>query len=417
MKLLQIILSLFLAWSIKAQATDTLVLDQTYLATKTRTYTLTEEGLDGPGANLIKKAIQESQFTILGEYHGSAQISNFTKALIPYLKAADYRHFACELGPHSARKLAALANPPAETLHQLITFNREYAFPEIGDVPLPFFENQEDAAFLSDIQEQQMQIWGLDQEYFSAVFFLYDELLSLAAYKPNYPEIVALKEKGAAETKKWMIADDESEEGISVFEKILEEPAVQSFFSAFTEQDALALQIIEDLKISWDIYDRYKGGASHQDRLNYIRSNFLSAYQNASESTVQPKFFIKIGHLHAPRNPIGGPDVGSLLQEIAKKKGTKSTHLSMISRYYRVDGQLTDFLKTNPRRYSQYKLFLAAAKPDQGLVVDLTSIREDLANGRVKYPNNTNRKHWQRLIENFDYQVVLPADYPATPAN
>ncbi|GAB5551671.1 MAG: hypothetical protein Sapg2KO_12620 [Saprospiraceae bacterium] len=417
MKLLQIILSLVLAWSVKAQATDTLILDQTYLATKTRTYTLTEKGLNGPGAILIKKAIQQSQFTILGEYHGSAQISNFTKALIPYLRAADYQHFACEIGPHSARRLIAIANPPAQTLRQLKAFNQQYAFPEIGDIPLPFFENQEDGAFLSEIKKYQMQIWGLDQEYFSAVFFLYDELLSLAAYKSNYSEIIALKERGVEEIKKWMIVDDESEEGIPVFEKILELPAVQSFFSVFTEQDSLALQIIEDLKISWDIYNRYKGGASHQDRLNYIRSNFLRAYQNASEQTVNPKFFVKIGRLHAPRNPIGGPDVGSLLQEIAKKNGTKSTHLSMMSRYYRVDGQLTDFLKTNPRRYNRYELFLAAAKPDHGLVIDLVSIRADLANGRVKYPNNTNRKYWQSLIENFDYQVVLPADYPATPAN
>lgn len=417
MKLLQIILLLVSTLFLEAQSTDTLFLDQVYLATKSKTFTLTDRGLAGPGAQSIQAAIQKSQFTILGEYHGSPQISKFTKAIIPYLATAGYRYFACEVGPHSARKLTELANPPAQTLRQLTAFNRQYAFSEIDDVPLPFFEHKEDAEFLSAIKQQKMDIWGLDQAYFSSIYFLYDELLSIAKLKTNYQEIKRLKEATAAITKDWMIKDDESEEGINIFGKILEEPSVKAFFTAFKESDSLAFQIIKDLKISWDIYDRYQGGASHQDRLNYIRANFRREYRGASQQEKAPKVFVKIGRLHAPRNPIGGPDIGSLLQEMAKENGTKSTHLSMISRYYRADGQLTDFLKTNTRRYGRYELFLAAAKPDYGLVVDLRSIREDLANGRVKYPNDPNRKYWQSLIENFDFQVVLPADYPATPTN
>lgn len=416
MKLLPISFLLICTLTLKAQLTDNIIFDETYLATKTTTFTLTEKGLNGPGAQLIEQAIRQSQFTILGESHGSAQISNFTKAIVPYLAASDYQHFACEIGPHSARKLTHLSTPPNRTLKQLTAFNQKYAFTEIDDVPLPFFESHEDAAFLSSIKQQQMDIWGLDQEYYSALFFLFDELLNLAVDKPNFAEIETQKETAAKRSKKLLIEEEKSEQGDQVFAKILAEPTVQGFFGVFQEEDSLALQIIKDLKISWDIYNRYLGGVSHQDRLNYIRSNFLREYQQAAKLEAQPKVFVKVGALHAPKNPIGGPDIGSLLQEMAEENGTQSTHLTIMSRYQKEKEQVTDFLETNPQRYGRYALFLAAAKPDHGLVIDLRAIRNDLANGQLKYPKNANLMYLKTIIENFDLQIILPTDYPATPA-
>ncbi|MEM6379415.1 MAG: hypothetical protein AAF705_14500, partial [Bacteroidota bacterium] len=271
--------------------------------------------------------------------------------------------------------------------------------------------------FLGALKKHKMDIWGLDQEYFSAVFFLYDELLDLAKGKSNFQEIETHKKAATLVTKQWMIKDDASEYGIQVFKKILEEPAVQSFFKAFDEADVLAQQMIKDLKISWDIYNRYLGGASHQDRLDYIRANFLKSYQKAKSQKSHPKVFVKVGSLHAFKNPIGGPDVGSLVQELAQQNATQSTHLHMITRYRRVDGQLIDHLKTNPKRYGRYELFLNTAQPGYGLLIDLRTIREELKQGKVKYPKDPNSKYWKTIIENFDFQVVLPTDYPATALN
>jgi uncharacterized iron-regulated protein len=68
------------------------------LETNTYYFKIADHKLVGDGAKFLADELAKSQFVLLGEYHGSHQISVFTKAIIPILNDADFRNFGLEVG-------------------------------------------------------------------------------------------------------------------------------------------------------------------------------------------------------------------------------------------------------------------------------------------------------------------------------
>lgn len=404
--------SFFMIWACQTPKTNIPssalpALDSAFVASHTHYFQLTPEGFTGEGAQALEQAVQTAQILVLGETHGSPTLSRFVEQLAPMLRTNGFRHFACEIGPHSAQYLEQLTTVPENIPANLAAFYEQYQFEAIADVPMPFFELQEDAAFLQAIRREGFSIWGLDQEYFSSVFFLLDWL-----QRQLKPEDVptALHQAAVATIRKWMIQEDQDDEGFPVFERILQEPAVKAYFNALEAHSPEAQALLHDLKISWDIYDRYRGGASHGDRVQYIRNNFQQQYDRRGT----PKVFVKIGRLHASKVESGGElDLGELTHTLASEAGLESINIAVWNRYYRTEeGVVIDWLEKRNRYYCQNLPLILQARKDAFALIDLRPIREAVANGQVAPPES---ERLQALLDGFDYELLLPTDYAGTP--
>ncbi len=388
-------------------ASGQMLLDSTYLSSRVSYFTMDDKKWDGSGAKVLEEYMNKSQFIVLGEFHGSSKISEFTKRMIPKLHTIGFDKFACEIGPHSGKEIQHLIQEHEKTVPSLYSFNSEYYFKEIDDIPIPFFDGIEDAEFAQQLGQYQFDIWGLDQEYFSGVFFLFDKI---ASHHPNDRNIQRLKIASDSIARYWILEDDKEEIEGGVFRKILEEPTVQRFFDIAEQEHQGSKSIIEDLKISWDIYNRYKGGASHNDRANYIKDNFDKNF----EGTEQSKVLVKFGQLHATQDGSETEDIGFHLEQIARKRGTYCTNIALWNKYYSEGGKIVDLAETS-RFYQSYHPFTAFGKRNEWGIIDLAKIRKEWKDGKIIIPEGKNKVRLERLLNGFDLYIILPVDKRVKP--
>ena len=389
-------------------------LDSAYVASKTSYFQIEEGGMKGNGANVIKEVLKKSQFFIIGEIHGSSQISNFTNAILPIAKKTGYRNFALEVGPHSAEVLNKISSTPKQTISEMNKFNSKYYFEDAEDTSIPFFKGVEDAQFLATAAALKFDLWGIDQEYYYAVFHLFDELLDIAKSKSNFEEIKTIKIQADSDVKKWFVKEENSNDEIDVFGEILNEESVQRFFSQFNASDGRALEIIKDLKYSWDIYTNWRNG-SHATRISYMRSNFTKQYDAVKENKEFPKVLMKIGGLHARRIiALDAYDMGHYLDEIAKAENQQSTSVIMSNRFLLRNEKEIDVAKSGHVRAKRLSDFYLQGKANEWTIINLKVMREAMNAGTLKLPNDDSYHEIRKLIEGYDYQVICPMDQYAT---
>ncbi|WP_103070393.1 hypothetical protein [Aquimarina sediminis] len=389
-------------------------IDSTYIATKTRHFTLADTIITGEGYALLKNIISNSQFIMFGERHGSKVTSELIAALIPILHKEGFNHTAFEVGPYAAKKLMTLSSPPSATVENLKIFTSKYALEEDHQVPIPFFDGLEDAYFLRAIRERNMNIWGLDQEYYSSTLFFIDEFLSLAKNDTEYLTIKSEKEKVSKIITSWYTKDNLPNSNIKLFEEIQKDSIVTQYLNRFREKENTK-KMVQDLEMSWDIYTRWRDD-SHADRISYMRTNFLSHYNKALETEANPKVFLKFGNLHASKIMTNRCyDLGNLITEIATKNDSKATIINSWHRYFNTNGIEEDYLKKYPLYFNRLRDFMIQAKRDQWTIIDLESIRKDIELGHVTLPTNGDYHRIKNLIEGYDYQLILPVDSKITP--
>lgn len=366
------------------------------------------DALCGEGWEVLKASLSHAQFMVLGEYHGSSTTAHFTRAILPELRKKDFNHFAVEVGPHSASILEEMATPPSATLENLHQFYSKYFIKKDYDIPIPFFDGVEDAAFLAEAKKQGYDLWGLDQEYYSSAIMLGDRLLDLKKGTPKYGEIKAAKLAYDSTFLAAHTRDASHEEGFRMFKVLLESPEVNHYFSFF-ESDSTGQAIIQALKKSWDIYDRndYRGGYSHGHRIAYMRQNFLKNYQSATEDL--PKVFIKTGAFHAGKSYAGSVyDVGNLAYELAQVNGTNCINIRCQYRYYEEDAKVTD--ESENAYISAQKTFQQLGRKDEYVLVDLRPIARQMKALKLKLPNDVGFHHLKYMVENFDFLLLNPLD-------
>jgi len=386
-------------------------IDSAYIASKTSYFQVKNRLIIGDGSSLLKAMINQSQFVVFGERHNSLETSRLISALIPILDQFNYQNIALEIGPQSAKKLRELSKNANETVKNLKQFNTKYARPLLARYPIPFFTGTEDAEFLAKMATSNMNIWGLDQEYYYSILFLTDGILKLEKYHPNFSEFQIKKEKVDKVIKRWFFKEVRSKKEKDIFSRIVKEPRVVDFFDNC--QHPASIQIIKDLKLSWDIYSRWKKG-SHLDRISYMRNNFLQNYNGLKSKTSNPKVFIKVGQAHASKIISNRAyDLGHLANELAAKNGTNCTNINTWTRFYiNKKGKSVDY--ANQNFYHRIKQFIIFGKKDQWAIIDFKSIRKDIATGKVALPSTGNFHTLNSLIQGYDYQLILPEDRRVT---
>ncbi len=426
MKPFILLVTLFLFFSCKEKQSEVIVdkskhvgkipvIDSSYVATQTTYFKIQDGAIIGDGRTTLDTLIATSQFIMFGELHGSKNTSQMITALIPLLHKAGFNHTAFEVGPYSAKKLVNLSTPPSATVENLKKFTSRYAGKEDNQVPIPFFDGLEDAYFLQSIREHDINLWGLDQEYYSSTLYFMDELLSFVKNDADYTIIKSEKEEASKIITSWYAKEENSDTDIDLFKEIQKEPAVQQYLNRFRNDETTKV-IINDLEISWDIYSRWRSD-SHADRISYMRNNFMKHYREALETETRPKVFLKFGNLHASKIVTNGCyDLGNLITELANKSGTKATIINSWNRYYsNKKGKEIDYLKKYARYYKRVHDFMVMAKTSEWTIIDLESIRNDIKNGRIALPTNGNYHRMKQLLDGYDYQLILPLDKAVTP--
>ena len=194
-----------------------------------------------------------------------------------------------------------------------------------------------------------------------------------------------------------------------MFAELLKERSLQDFFAVFDEKDVKAKSIIHDLKLSWDIYSRWRKD-SHADRVSYMRNQFMDNYEHATTSRKNPKVFVKVGQAHAAQTISNGAyDLGYMCNELAQKNGTKCININSWTSYYLEETEVVNVLQERSY-YKRFKSFTCFADKDQWTIIDLVSIREDVAKGHLLLPQNGDYHAIKKLIEAYDYQLIMPLD-------
>lgn len=388
-----------------------------FIKKHTNYFTIDNFKINGEGKKTWNRIIQESQFIVYGEIHGSKQTSILTKSLIPILKKVDFNHFAIEVGPNSAQKLTELSTPVDKTLSNLKAFNTKYTVVKGEDVaiPIPFFDNVSDAEFLQEARKNDMILWGLDQEFYYGSFFLMDELVTTVKNTPDYSHIMTLKNAAQVSIYKHLTAEAEGKTK-APYLQIIKEKSVLDFFNSFKKDNIKAQKIIDDLKISWDIYIHWRDD-SHADRISYMRANFMNHYNAALKKEKLPKVLVKIGSLHASKMiALNAFDIGNLTEELAQSNNTISTSINSWQLFTKdpKTGEIINNMEKY-KSFARYRSFTNLAKKDQWAIIDLKPIRESIEKGVIQLPQNGDYHKLRKLIYSYDYQLLLPVDPPSVP--
>ena len=359
-------------------------------------FQINNANLNGEGADILKQHIASSKFFVLGENHSSTEVSKLTKSLVPILDKSGYKVVAFEVGPISAEKLKELSEIPDSTQARLKAFNGKYFASSWGTSAIPFFNGISDAAFLKAFAETNMDIWGIDQEFFFSVLFLGDDMVESKSNDPNYEEIKAAWTK-AKETAE---AEFENMSG-NVLTKIFTHPDFQQFEKMFDSDDIYAQEVLKRLHETRHIYESH-----HKVRVDYINSNFLTNYLAFEEKHQDARYFIKIGAIHAATNmrSLGYYDVGALTQEIANAENAKTTNVIIPRATY--EGE--DYRDVGTSLINFHK-------KDRWTLIDLEKLRNDLNSNKFQIITHPEYRELSRTIRGFDLLLIPPADKKQVP--
>ena len=106
----------------------------------------------GDGSAFLLSEFAKHQYVLMGEYHGSHQLSLFTQAIIPPLHKNGFRYFGLEIGPVSSQILTEMMADTGKISKKLNQLNSRYLKKAENRyfTPIPFFSYVEDAEFIKE---------------------------------------------------------------------------------------------------------------------------------------------------------------------------------------------------------------------------------------------------------------------------
>ncbi len=363
----------------------------------------------GDGAVFLQKEFENSQFVVLGEYHGDAQISNFTNAILPVLSKLNFKYFGVEIGPHSAEMLMNLCKEnPTETemiLHRFYTTQYQLS----KSVAIPFFSNVEDARFLTTALDNDFELFGIDQEGYDAAYFLFDELL-----RQNKPSVADGIAKDAYQKLMDENAKDLKKDDHPFHEHLLQSKEIELFFSAMDKKNKKVQDIISALKKTWRIFADYgiRRYDNLQGRADYMKTQFARKYKECQEEQLLPKMLLKMGAMHSRKGFTSNNvfDMGNMIEELANVNQTQDLNIAFEFRYFLEDGVYEDNLDGNSKWTNEMKPLLSLGEKEKWTIIDMRELKRIWLNERKIIP----REILRRIVWN-DLIIIPPASYDGTP--
>jgi hypothetical protein len=362
-------------------------------------FKIENEKIVGNSYEILNNRISKSQFVLLGENHFVSEISLFTNSLIPMLAKNNFKYFIAEIGPNSVKKLVSEIQKKGQ-LFDFNTKNHELT----GEIPIPFFDGKEDELFLKTALKNNFKISGIDQEYLSSQFFLFEEILELSKNKKTITPAYQIATGFMLSEFKEFWKDPNHK----VFEKYINSKEINTFFELTNKENTQIQAIISDLKISWQIYRLYQerlGKESNNLRIQNMKTNFSKYYKETAKKDDLPKMFVKMGaaHLSNGLSIFGYYDLGNMIKELSHFNQTTSTSILCMSRFRMKDNQITDELSAeNP-----LNIILEKGNKEEWTLIN----NVELLNYCYKEKINVNSE-LKKELERFDFILIPPVVHP-----
>lgn len=408
---------LFFASAVFCFAQEKQLLTAKDLEQNTRYFEIVDNKLVGDGAKFLTDEIKQSQYVLLGEYHGSLRISEFTKAVIPIFHDAGCRTFGLEIGPVSAEILSELSSDSGQTISNLKNFNSNFyvATKRRTFTPIPFFANVEDAEFLVETRKRNWNLLGLDQEFSFSYIPLIERMYKNLKPK-NKTELKQLYEQVTNSIKTFYEAN--VKDGKSQYKAILESKEVNEFLDSAAKENPKNKRIAEAIKFTTEIYymndDQIrKYYDANNGRVNYMKKNLSEGFAKLKFDLKKDKMLLKMGADHTGRgfSDLSLFEIGNTLSELAAFNGNSSLHVEFGSRYYTENGKEVDALSDTKGFLYRYQALLQMAQKDKWTVIDLRPLRKN-----VFYRRQFNLDSIVlEIFKNQDLYIIPPIDKEPSP--
>ena len=362
-------------------------------------FKIENEKIVGTSYEILSSKISESQFILLGEQHYASEISLFTNSLIPILSKNSFKYFVAEIGPNSSKKLVS----ELQKKGGLFNFNTKYN-DLTGEIPIPFFDGKEDELFLKTALKNDFQMCGIDQEYLTSQFFLFDEILELSKNKKNIlPAYDNATKFMLAEFKQYWKNSKHK-----IFEKYINSIEINTFFELTNKKNAAVQKIISDLKISWNIYLQNEKGSYQYGwikRIQNMKTNFSKYYKSATKNDDLPKMFVKMGAVHLSNglNSFGYYDLGNMIKELSNFNQTKCTSIKCMPRFYMENNEIKDEINTD----DPLNIILEKGTKEKWTLLDNDALLNYCYNEKIKL-----NPELKTELERFDFILIPPLVNP-----
>jgi hypothetical protein len=365
---------------------------------------------NGPGADVLARAVSNARYVLIGEDHLTREIPAFTADLCRLMAPQGLSALAVEIGPEAAQVVNANLRRP-DRRERIASFMR--AHPDAMA-----FQNGTDesdmAAACAQAAGPAFQLWGLDQEFFGAAGNLI-ERMALAHPGPTArAEIarLAAEERAARDAALasgspgklliYTITDQQITDARAAIAKD-GGPRVRSLFAALEETRAIYLG---------QNTDPYMSNGTRAQLMKRTLVNYLN------HAPTKMRVLFKFGDTHMRKgiNGLGQRDLGNFVAERADGEGAGSLHLLVVglrgthALYNGVGRQVRHepFVLTDDADFAWLKdaVPTAQASSRDWTLLDLRSLR-------AKPPRDMPAA-WKRIIDGFDMVVVAPAISPST---
>jgi hypothetical protein len=367
--------------------------------------TVRPEGFSGPGAAILSDAINASRYVLIGESHLSREIPAFTTNVCRLMAPGGLTAMAVEIGPEAAGAVNAMMRAP----------DREQ---QISD----FMSTHPDAmAFLNSRAEGQtaadcagaagpdFKLWGLDQEFFGASGYLFEQMLAADPGPLARAQIEALAEQERAATQAALVSGSPGD--LFLF-KVTDATLDQAATAIDQDGGDRAKALFAALRETRAIYQASQSGRGDPNgrRARLMKRTLSAHFAEAPQARVLMKF--GAWHLYKGYNPLGQRDVGNFVAEHADGEGVKSLNLIVVGArgveagYNGVGRQVTvhDFDATTGEDSDWRKDVMLArpsdTAPGDWFLVDLRRLRSGDLDALTP--------EWRELIRGYDLAVVAP---------
>jgi hypothetical protein len=374
--------------------------------------------LSGTAVPVLQQAIAESQFVLLGEDHGTAEIPRLFSGICGLVAGNGFHTVAAEIGPLAAEQLRRWMSGP-DSRARIAAFEKDYP------ASLAFYNMQQESEALTHCAEamhlRDFQLWGLDQELYGSAGYILTRILetnldeNAAAFAGK---LLEKSRQAAAQARKSGDVKDlflisASDGDLQHLRELLDREGNQQ-----------SRKLLEELVRSREIYRKFLNGspyASNRERAILLKKNFSGDFHDAARREgTPPKILVKFGaaHLYKGFNIFHNNDLGNFITETADSMGTKSLHILVLGQKgtklhparfgqpYTTDS--FDLIQDKDSHFQFLKYFVNDSLPAAWTMFDLRPLRSRLA--LIQPVDND----FERTIFGYDFLVLIPEVTPSS---
>lgn len=384
---------------------------------KAHTYIIEFDGkeVSGSGADWLVEEADRTNYFLVGERHGTANIPNLSGAIYSKIMKAGYNHAALEIGQYAALETQELLKKGGyEALKNYLEQPQYFQ-------AIAFLDWAEESMLAARIAQEsplrEKAIIGLDQEFIFGFKMYLERLEKMANIESQKQFLKTITSK--LKENRFLLGSPIKEE----LEKM------KSLFS----DNLYAINLIDALLVSNKIYGRFRGElsriASSTLREHLMKKNlvsFVTDYERHHEET--PKIFFKFGGFHAaPSLGNGKSTLGTFVEEwaLSRDESAFNLYIDAVSGKTLVSGQDNEqggegtlevisyfgSLNVNEVNSEDKHVFVNELNETNSLfLIDLRPLRNYL--DELKPFLNTKAI---KLITGFDSYLAIPNVIPGTP--